>query len=126
MQLPHQRGWSILAPLSCLLVLTSEGVYAFAPSKLPRVESFKSTIQPRRPPMSSPPLQALALPLLDEVIQSTSTAFLIADGAVSSSAATGGQATDMLTSLLHTPTLWSILAMTSIVALLVAWEKAIE
>ena len=32
----------------------------------------------------------------------------------------------MVDSLLHDPTLWSVLAMTSIVALLVAWEEAVE
>ena len=33
---------------------------------------------------------------------------------------------NILSTLLRTPTLWSVLAMTSIVALLVAWEEAIE
>jgi len=32
----------------------------------------------------------------------------------------------ILAALLHNPTLWSIVAMTSIVALLVVWEKSIE
>ena len=32
----------------------------------------------------------------------------------------------MMKVLLHSPTLWSILAMISIVALLVVWEEAVE
>ena len=36
------------------------------------------------------------------------------------------EAAPLLSKLLHVPTLWSVLAMSSIVTLLVAWEEAIE
>ena len=66
------------------------------------------------------------LPIDNDIIQSTtasiSTAeFLLADSAVSIAASK-----NMIGEMLHIPTLWSILAMTSIVALLVAWEESIE
>ncbi|KAL7530275.1 hypothetical protein ACHAXR_003399 [Thalassiosira sp. AJA248-18] len=76
---------------------------------------------------SASSLQALPF---DEIIQSacssssSSTPFLLA----ASDAATDVLVYDepMLNTLLHIPTLWSVLAMTSIVALLVAWEESVE
>jgi len=41
-------------------------------------------------------------------------------------AATEEPANSLIYTILHTPTLWSILAMTSIVALLVLWEETIH
>ena len=49
----------------------------------------------------------------------SSTLFLLTDSAIAASK-------NMLGEMLHIPTLWSILAMTSIVALLVAWEESVE
>ena len=58
-----------------------------------------------------------------EGVQQSST-LILADAAAAAIGAIGQK--PMLASLLHTPTLWSVLAMTSIVALLVAWEESIE
>lgn len=49
----------------------------------------------------------------------SSTLFLLTDSAIAASK-------NILGEMLHIPTLWSILAMTSIVALLVAWEESVE
>ena len=49
----------------------------------------------------------------------SSTLFLLTDSAIAASK-------NMIGEMLHIPTLWSILAMTSIVALLVAWEESVE
>ena len=123
----YQRPRNTLAIIitTCLLAGSSlTCCSAFAPSKLPRVSSSPS----------SSSLQAAFLPPVVDIdaLQSTS-AFLLADAtaavtgaaeaAVVESSNDGGLT---LSSLLHIPTLWSILAMTSIVALLVAWEEAIE
>ena len=57
------------------------------------------------------------------LLQSSSTLLSTATATADITASTDD---NILTTLLRTPTLWSVLAMTSIVALLVAWEEAIE
>jgi len=94
------------------------------------------------PILSSTTLQALPI---DELLASTGTTTSVVSSASSShlsslllqssSTLLSTTVTDItastddsniLSTLLRTPTLWSVLAMTSIVALLVAWEEAIE
>ena len=92
------------------------------------------------PPPTSSTLQALPI---DEILTSSTTTSVVSSTSsshvsslllqsstlLSTTAATATDittSTDILSTLLRTPTLWSVLAMTSIVALLVAWEEAIE
>lgn len=73
----------------------------------------------------------------DEIIQSTN--LLLADAASTANSITSASAdaaslnneasfslVGVVKQLLHNPTLWSVMAMTTIVGLLVAWEEAIE
>ena len=85
-------------------------------------------------PLHKTPHSLLFMMPINDIIQSTttssistvatpssasSTLFLLTDSAIAASK-------NMLGEMLHIPTLWSILAMTSIVALLVAWEESVE
>lgn len=72
------------------------------------------------PPRALPPGLPSDVPSLD--VASAAVAAVVAAAPPPSSTA-GGMS---VYSLLHAPTLWSVLAMTSIVALLVAWEEAVE
>ena len=103
---------------------------AFAP---PSSTTLKHHAPPSQSLHNKTPL-LLMMPIND-IIQSTttsistvatsssssasSTLFLLTDSAIAASK-------NMLGEMLHIPTLWSILAMTSIVALLVAWEESVE
>lgn len=116
-------------PLLLLLLFVVGVCCAFTP---PSSKFTTST----RPSFLSSSLQALPI---DEIISSATTATTAVTDHLSSTSTiqlASSQVLDvieqaeanepMLASLLHIPTLWSVLAMTSIVALLVAWEESIE
>ena len=119
---------------------------AFVPP--PTSSSTKSLLQKQQFDTPSPILSTASTTLLkvlplDEILTSTTTnsvvsslsSYHLSSFLQSSSTLLSTTATDIIAStddnnilstLLRTPTLWSVLAMTSIVALLVAWEEAIE
>ena len=89
---------------------------------------------PSQPLQNKTPHPLFMMPIND-IIQSTTTSSSISTVATSSSASSTlflltdsaiAASKNMLGEMLHIPTLWSILAMTSIVALLVAWEESVE
>ena len=124
------NGLSVWAPLAIMIVVCIQAATvctAFAPSKLQLHNRHHHDVATRP---SSSSLQAL--PIIDAA--SATSSFLIASEAAATSnadaaaaaAAAAANSESILNSILHTPTLWSVLAMMSIVALLVVWEEAIE
>ena len=103
---------------------------AFAPP------SSTTLQQQHAPPQSLHKTPPLFMMPINDIIQSTTTSSIstVATSSSSSASSTLFLLTDsaiaasknMLGEMLHIPTLWSILAMTSIVALLVAWEESVE
>ena len=128
--------------LGIIFILYCNNCYcnAFVPSPTSTSKLLQKQLYTPSPIPSTTLLQALPI---DEILTSTTTSVV---SSMSSShlpsllqssstlLTTTATATDITTStddnilstLLRTPTLWSVLAMTSIVALLVAWEEAIE
>ena len=104
---------------------------AFAP---PSSTILQQQHAPSQPLQNNTPHPLFMMPIND-IVQSTttsistvatssssassSTLFLLTDSAIAASKNIVGE-------MLHIPTLWSILAMTSIVAVLVAWEESVE
>ena len=118
-------GLWVWAPLAIIIVCIQAATVctAFAPCKLQlQLHNRHHHHVAARPPSSSSSLQAL--PIIDAA--SAASSFLIASEAAADAADAAANSESMLNTILHTPTLWSVLAMMSIVALLVAWEEAIE
>ena len=128
--MPSSRRGSGLLLLLVSCFIASSTVLAFAPSR--KLSSLPhATVERRRQRgtySSSSSLHAaeafFSPTFLDGATFQQSSTFVLADAAAAAIGAIGQK--PMLASLLHTPTLWSVLAMTSIVALLVAWEESIE
>lgn len=74
------------------------------------------------------PLEAAALPLspLDEVLSTAADSPSSFSSLLTVTAAPSVAISDAPSPLLHSPVVWSVLAMISIVSLLLAWEEAVE
>lgn len=128
----HRRRRMIVGLLAGILCCNFNNYCnAFAPPSSTILQQHA----PSQPLQNKTPHPLLFMMPINDIIQSTtsssistvatssssasSTLFLLTDSAIAASK-------NMLGEMLHIPTLWSILAMTSIVALLVAWEESVE
>ena len=113
----------LLAPLLLLTGPGAGGCGAFAPPSSRRASSPGRLLRlPRRRLL---PTRAPRGPCLRAPSPPTRTS-AVAPGAGADLRAAAVSAASAASAVLHSPTLWSVLAMTSIVALLVAWEEAVE
>ncbi|EJK72169.1 hypothetical protein THAOC_06326, partial [Thalassiosira oceanica] len=144
---PRRRGVTIAAAATTLLLCEAA---AFAPrsnrrrhSSLPTNDGvcdspgcavWDNTARIRRNERRITTMAPRALPVsgISECIACASAAegggslLLASSSSAATFAARIEESAPLLSKLLHVPTLWSVLAMSSIVTLLVAWEEAVE